>query len=74
MKQKNFRQTRRSVEGQGPVREQTGTGVRLSHDDIAWKAYLIYVSLGYPEGNDLQHWLEAEAQTLASPEPRMNVS
>lgn len=74
MKQQPFRLTRRSAEAQQPVPDQTRTDVHLSHDEIARKAYLIYVNLGYPEGGDLQHWLEAEGQTLASPEARASAA
>jgi hypothetical protein len=39
------------------------------NEEVAMKAYLIYVSEGCPQGRDAQHWLEAEAQTMATAEP-----
>jgi len=36
-----------------------------SHDDIANRAYQLYLDSGCPEGRDLEFWLEAERQ-LAS--------
>ena len=35
----------------------------IKHDEIATRAYFIYISAGCPEGQEMQHWLEAEAQT-----------
>ena len=33
-----------------------------THIEIATRAYFIYVSAGLPDGRQMQHWLEAEAQ------------
>ena len=33
-----------------------------SHDEVAKKAYAIYVKEGRPQGRDVQNWLEAETQ------------
>jgi hypothetical protein len=35
-----------------------------SHDDIAVRAYQIYLARGAPPGSDLDNWLEAERQLL----------
>ncbi|HLP75900.1 MAG TPA: DUF2934 domain-containing protein [Candidatus Paceibacterota bacterium] len=35
---------------------------RPSHEEISARAYQIFVERGCPEGRDLEHWLEAEAQ------------
>lgn len=35
-------------------------------DEVATKAFLIYETQGCLHGNDVQHWLEAEAQTNAT--------
>jgi len=45
---------------------ETSNQVHASRDEVARNAYLIYVDQGYPEGRELQHWLEAEAQTMAT--------
>ncbi len=34
----------------------------IPHDEIAARAYFIYLNAGCPPGMELQHWLEAEAQ------------
>jgi hypothetical protein len=36
-----------------------------SPDEVARKAYFSYVNQGSPQGHEVQHWLEAEAQLLA---------
>jgi hypothetical protein len=38
----------------------------VSHDQIATRAYDIWVTKGRPVGQDLQNWREAEAQLLSS--------
>src|SRR5690349_10253290 len=35
-----------------------------SHDEIAARAYWIWVEAGYPVGSDLDHWLQAERELL----------
>jgi hypothetical protein len=34
----------------------------VTHDQIAQRAYEIFVERGRPEGRDLEHWLLAESQ------------
>ena len=34
----------------------------VTHVEIATRAYFIYVRAGRPEGQEMQHWLEAEPQ------------
>lgn len=36
--------------------------VEITHEEIATRAYFIYISAGCPEGLEMQHWLQAEAQ------------
>lgn len=36
-----------------------------SHEEIARRAYEIYLAEGRPEGRDLEHWARAEAELLA---------
>ena len=36
-----------------------------SADEVARRAYFVYVNEGSPQGRDVQHWLAAEAQLLA---------
>ncbi|HYG23452.1 MAG TPA: DUF2934 domain-containing protein [Verrucomicrobiae bacterium] len=37
-----------------------------TQEEISARAYQIFVERGCPEGRDLEHWLEAEAQLNAS--------
>jgi hypothetical protein len=43
---------------------QTHAG--LSRDEVAKTAYAIYLAQGRPQGQDRQHWFEAEAQMIAA--------
>jgi len=43
----------------------TGIDVRPSQDEVAKRAYFIYLKQGCPQGQDVQHWLEAEAQAVS---------
>ena len=36
-----------------------------SPDEVARRAYFSYVNEGSPQGRDVQHWLDAEAQSIA---------
>ena len=38
---------------------------QITHDEISQRAYEIFVERGCPEGRDMEHWLEAEAQLRA---------
>jgi hypothetical protein len=44
------------------AREFSKSSHKPSHNEIAQRAYDIFVERGRPEGRDLDHWLEAEAQ------------
>jgi hypothetical protein len=37
-----------------------------SEDEIARKAYFMYLDQGCPQGQDRRHWFEAEAQVIAA--------
>jgi hypothetical protein len=41
---------------------QTHAG--LSRDEVAKTAYAIYLAQGRPQGQDRQHWFEAEAEMI----------
>ena len=43
--------------------------VRPSRDEVATKAYYIYLNRGCPQGQDQVHWFEAEAQAFAARNP-----
>jgi hypothetical protein len=40
-----------------------------SRDEVARKAYFIYLSQGCPQGQDMEHWFDAEAQVVAARNP-----
>lgn len=41
-----------------------------THEQIARRAYEIFIERGQPDGQDLAHWLEAERQLRASSQQR----
>lgn len=41
-------------------------GAPVGHDAIALRAYELFVASGYQHGNELQHWLTAEAELRAA--------
>lgn len=50
-----------------------------THEEITARAYKIFVERGCPEGRDLEHWLEAEAQlnaetSMTSPQPAVTMA
>jgi hypothetical protein len=44
--------------------KQTAIDVRPSRDEVTRRAYAIYLDQGSPQGHDVEHWLEAEAQVM----------
>jgi hypothetical protein len=45
-----------------PKPNQSPKAVGPTHDQIAQRAYEIFVARGRPEGRDQEHWFEAESQ------------
>jgi hypothetical protein len=43
-----------------------------THEQISARAYQIFVERGCPEGCELEHWLEAEAQLSAETQRQPN--
>lgn len=48
------------------ARDLIKQNAKPAHEEIAARAYAIFEERGRPEGRDLEHWLEAEAQLLGS--------
>ena len=50
-----------------PAADLTPSGIDFapSPDEVARRAYFTYVNQGSLPGQDVQHWLEAEAQLVA---------
>ena len=48
------------------AKQMTAPSSAPTHEQIAARAYEIFVERGRPEGRDLDHWLEAEAQLRTS--------
>jgi hypothetical protein len=38
--------------------------IKPAPEEIAGKAYFMYVNEGFPQGRDVQHWLDAEMQLI----------
>ena len=49
----------------GEQSKQMEIKTKPSHDEVARKAYDIYLKEGCPQNRDMQHWLEAETQMSA---------
>jgi len=43
---------------------QNETNFIPSPDEVARRAYFAYVNQGSPQGHEVQHWLQAEAELL----------
>ena len=39
---------------------------KVSRDEVAQRAYQLWVAAGQPSGRDLEYWLQAEAELLAA--------
>ena len=39
---------------------------KVSRDEVAQRAYQLWVAAGQPAGRDLEYWLQAEAELLAA--------
>ena len=48
------------------VKQMTDSSSTPTQEQIARRAYDIFVERGQPEGQDLEHWLEAEKQLRAA--------
>lgn len=48
------------------AKQMTDSTSAPTHEQIAARAYEIFIERGQPQGRDLDHWLEAEAQLRAS--------
>ena len=59
--------TRKSTSKQLVDEHRTEATLAPSHDEIAMRAYEIYLSQGSAPRNDLDNWLEAERQLRGSP-------
>jgi hypothetical protein len=44
--------------------ETTTLGIHVSEDTIRERAFQVYESRGHEQGNDVQHWLQAEQLIL----------
>ena len=67
MKRKDSSQNENST-GARPAAQlkQTAINSQPSRDEVARRAYAIYLDQGSPQGLAVQHWLEAEAQVVSA--------
>jgi Protein of unknown function (DUF2934) len=42
--------------------KQTSTHATVTHDDVAHRAYDLYVERGREDGHDVEDWLQAEGE------------
>jgi len=52
--------------GGGRAGESTVSELRLSHDEIARRAYEVYLARDAAPGRDLEDWLQAERELRSS--------
>jgi hypothetical protein len=51
-----------------PATSRAATHV-LTSDEVAKRAYFIYLNQGSPQGREVDHWLSAEAELIADTKP-----
>jgi len=54
--------------------ERESLSASLRHEEIALRAYRLYVSRGYLDGFDVQDWLQAEQEVLGQLDGEAQVS
>jgi hypothetical protein len=68
MKQNNFFQNQKPAGASPPAApallSQNEINFTPSPDEVARKAYFTYVNQGSPQGHEVQHWLQAEAELI----------
>jgi hypothetical protein len=52
------------------AKQMTDPNSTPSHEQIARRAYEIFIERGQPENQDLAHWLEAERQLRTAGQPK----
>jgi hypothetical protein len=68
MKQNKYPQNQKSTASQSTAAAELINGENNfvpMPDEVARRAYFSYVNQGSPQGHEVQHWLEAEAQLLS---------
>jgi len=64
----NPRTSREKIQTANPDLNQSQTGLPPSPEAVARRAYNIYEPQGSQPGNEVKHWLEAEAQLFGGVE------
>jgi hypothetical protein len=68
MKQNNFPENQKPAEASQPIpvlgASQNEINFTPSPDEVARRAYFAYVNQGSPQGREVQHWLQAEAELI----------
>jgi hypothetical protein len=68
MKQNNFSKNQKPAGAPQPIApvslSQNEINFAPSPDEVARKAYFTYVNQGSPQGHEVQHWLQAEAELI----------
>ena len=62
---------RKATGSESATEPRTQAARRPSHDEIAMRAFQIYLSRGEWPGRDVEDWLEAEREILMKPEARL---
>jgi hypothetical protein len=68
MKNNNFPQNQKPAGAPQPIPalgpSQNEINFTPSPDEVARRAYFTYVNQGSPQGHEVQHWLQAEAELI----------
>lgn len=54
----------RSNPAPAPITEEAASGSPISHEEIAARAYELFLARGGQQGDDLADWFRAEAELL----------
>jgi Protein of unknown function (DUF2934) len=73
MKQNNFSKNQNPAAASPPdapaFLSQNEINYTPSPDEVARRAYFTYVNQGSPQGHEVQHWLQAEAELIQERKP-----
>jgi hypothetical protein len=67
MKHNKYPQDQKPAKSEAAIAEANNNEINFvpAPDEVARKAYFAYVNQGSPSGQEVQHWLAAEAELIA---------
>jgi hypothetical protein len=64
MREDIFSKNQKPASGSSRGSSRNETNFVPSPDEVARRAYFAYVNQGSPQGHEVQHWLQAEAELI----------